>query len=142
MAGYVAFPLLISRSAPRRGWRHGRPGRLNLLGLLPLVGGAAVIGAAVISHYRAAPTEIRVSLTPDYLVTGGVYSRTRNPLYLGGALMQAGWAVLLGSFRGATVTTAYVFGMNFLGIPFEERLLHSTFRLTYDEYRDRVPRWI
>ena len=101
-----------------------------------------MIGAAVISHYRAAPAEMRVALTPDYLATEGVYSRTRNPLYLGGALMQAGWAVLLGSVRGATGTAAYVAGMNFIGIPFEERLLHSRFGATYDEYHDRVPRWI
>ena len=140
--GYVLVPLLVSRTARRHGWRGGRPGPANLAGLIPLGGGAATIGAAILSHYRAAPAVMRVSLTPEYLVTGGVYARTRNPLYLGGALMQLGWAVLLGSVPGAMALSGFLVAMDSVGIPFEERLLHSLFGPTYDTYRDRVPRWV
>lgn len=141
-AGYVVVPLLLSRSARRHGWRRGRPGPANVLGLVPLIGGAAVIGAAIASHYSAAPEQMRVGLIPDYLVTTGIYRRTRNPLYVGGVLMQVGWAALLGSLPGAAVTAAYVIGLDRLGIPFEERLLATKFGASYDAYRDRVPRWI
>jgi len=82
------------------------------------------------------------SLVPDYLVRGGVYGRTRNPMYVGGALTLAGWAVLFGSARLATVCGAYICGMNYAGIPFEERLLHRRFGASYDAYRAQVPRWL
>ena len=140
--GYIGGPLALSRRARRHGWSEDRPGPLNLAGAIPIVVGAAFVGAAIVAHYRAAPDEAPVSLVPDYLVKGGVYSVTRNPMYVGGALMQAGWAAFFGSVPNAAALAVYVSGLNFAGIPFEERLLRRKFGASYDEYRRRVPRWI
>ena len=83
-----------------------------------------------------------MSVVPEYLVRGGVYGVTRNPMYVGGALMLTGWTILFGSARLAPVCAVFVGGMNFAGIPFEERMLHRRFGASYDAYRAAVPRWL
>lgn len=85
---------------------------------------------------------MKLSIVPEYLATDGVYRVTRNPMYLGGASMQVGWAILLGSYPVALTCLAYVVGLDRLGIPFEERMLHRRFGVSYDTYRDSVPRWM
>jgi len=97
---------------------------------------------AIGSHYRAAPEQAELTLVPTYLVDGGAYALTRNPMYVGGASMLFGWVVLLGSVPVALAAVAYIVGMDRAGIPFEERLLHVRFGDSYDRYRDNVPRWL
>lgn len=140
--GYIGLPLAISRLGRIRGWHGASPRPTNLLGLLPLAAGAGVLGWAVISHYRAAPDDMEVTVVPTYLATDGAYRLTRNPMYIGGALMQIGWASLLGSLPVGLTTVAYMIGMDRCGIPFEERLLHDRFGPTYDSYARCVPRWL
>ena len=142
VVGYVVTPLVIARRGPRHGWKHGRPGALNLLGVLPLLAGAALLGCAIVSHYDAAPEEAPLTVIPTYLARGGAYAVTRNPMYLGGAAMQAGWAILLGSLPVAGVCAVYLAGLSAAGVPLEERLLHDRFGESYDAYRRAVPRWI
>jgi protein-S-isoprenylcysteine O-methyltransferase Ste14 len=140
--GYVGGPLALARLGAKRGWRSGAPQSANLLGLVPLAAGAGMLGAAILSHYQSAPDEVSLTIVPDYLATGGAYQLTRNPMYVGGGLMQVGWTVLLGSVPVGLTTIAYLIGIDRLGIPFEERLLHRRFGELYDRYRAGVPRWL
>jgi protein-S-isoprenylcysteine O-methyltransferase Ste14 len=75
-------------------------------------------------------------------VNNGVYRMTRNPMYLGGALLLAGWALFYGSLPVGALGVVFVCGLNVAGIPFEERLLHRRFGDSYEVYRRRVPRWL
>ena len=140
--GYVAAPLVVSRFGRRHGWRAGRPGHVNVVGLLPLAAGGTLLSWAIASHYSTAPGEAEVTLLPTYLVDCGAYTRTRNPMYLGGAAMLVGWSVFLGSVPVALATVGFIFGMDRAGIPFEERILHDKFGDSFDEYHDHVPRWL
>jgi len=140
--GYVVGPLAIARRGRRHGWKNGRPGALNLLGTIPLAAGAALLGWAIVSHYDATPEEAPLMVVPTYLARSGAYAVTRNPMYLGGATMQAGWAILLGSVPVAEVCVVYLTAMSAAGVPFEERLLHKRFGESYDAYRRAVPRWL
>jgi Phospholipid methyltransferase len=140
--GYVIAPIALSRFGTRHGWRGGRPGQLNRLGLLPLAGGAATVGWAITSHYQAAPEEAEVTLIPGYLVRGGAYARSRNPMYVGGATMLVGWSWLFGSLRLGAVALTYMLALDRLGIPFEERILTKKFGESYESYRRQVPRWL
>ena len=94
---YVGAPLAVSRLGRHHGWENGRPGAANVLGLVPLAAGAAMLAWAIVSHYQTAPDEAKVTVVPTYLVKGGAYAVTRNPMYVSGAAMHAGWAVFLGS---------------------------------------------
>jgi steroid 5-alpha reductase family enzyme len=76
------------------------------------------------SHYRAAPQGWEISPTPGYLLTGGPYRFSRNPMYVGEAAIWAGWAVLFGSLpvtAGLLAVTALQNG----AVRLEERTLHK-----------------
>ncbi len=78
-----------------------------------LVGAAlAVCGIVLIamstSRFLAAGTNIPPNLPTTALVVDGIYGRTRNPLYLGTAVVYLGLSIAAGSLvgdraRGATV---------------------------------------
>jgi protein-S-isoprenylcysteine O-methyltransferase Ste14 len=138
---YIGVPLLVSRDGRRHGWADG-PRALNLVGLLPVSAGAAFIGWALATHFRAAPDDVRLGAAPDYLVREGPYRVTRNPMYLGGAVMLAGWSIFFGSVRLAAVGIIYLVGINRLAIPLEERMLHDKFGDAYGSYRAGVSRWV
>jgi protein-S-isoprenylcysteine O-methyltransferase Ste14 len=140
-AGYVGLPVLAARRGLHRGWKSGHPGVGNLLGLLPAAAGAGFIGWAIASHYQQSP-ESGSSLLPTYLVDTGAYAHSRNPLYVGGFGLWAGWALFFGSARVAVLGTTWLAGIVTLGVPFEERLLQRRFGETYEHYRASVPRWI
>ena len=100
------------------------------------------IAWAALGHYRKSPNEARFTATPDYLVTEGPYAITRNPMYLGGAAMWAGWTWFFGSLRVAVSGLTWFIALNRWGIPFEERMLRRKFGDSYEDYCRRVPRWI
>jgi protein-S-isoprenylcysteine O-methyltransferase Ste14 len=75
------------------------------------------------------------------LTVTGPYAYTRNPLYLGSALIAAGFAVALLSWP---VALLLAFGFAAIYIPViasEERFLRATFP-QFDEYCRNVPRFI
>ena len=75
------------------------------------------------------------------LITTGIYSRVRNPLYSAHLCTSLGWAV----GTGLTVVYAcavFYFATLFLMLPREEEELHSRFGKEYEDYTRRVPRLI
>ena len=75
------------------------------------------------------------------LVTGGVYRVTRNPMYVGMALLLAAWAAYLASpwsFLGPVLFVAYITRYQ---IAPEERVLHERFP-QFAAYAARVRRWL
>jgi protein-S-isoprenylcysteine O-methyltransferase Ste14 len=76
------------------------------------------------------------------LLTSGIFGFSRNPMYLGMALVLAGWAFYLASplaVLGVVFFVAYI--QRFQIVP-EERALGSTFGADYAAYCARVRRWI
>src|SRR5258708_6846172 len=75
----VAVPIALSSLGTRHGWDGARPGLVNLVGVLPLVGGLVVVVLAASAHasalrrivWRAFKVDPEHLLTPDYLVTDG-----------------------------------------------------------------------
>jgi protein-S-isoprenylcysteine O-methyltransferase Ste14 len=104
--------------------------------------GGAMLAWAIVSHYRTAPEDTDVALVPTYLVKGGAYAHTRNPMYLGGTAMLIGWAAFFGSVPLAAAVVGYIVGMDRVTIPFEERMLHNKFGDSFDAYHEQVPRWL
>src|SRR4051794_39327031 len=141
-AVYSLGPFLSARTDQRLGWQGGRPGCWNRMGLALIGAGAAFIGWAVVGHFRAAPQGTGLTARPDYLATGGAYGVSRNPLYVGGLTMWAGWTVFFGSRRAAVVGTGLAAAQASVGVPFEERMLADKFGDAYADYRRRVPRWL
>jgi protein-S-isoprenylcysteine O-methyltransferase Ste14 len=94
--------------------------------------------------FRRAKTTVN-PLKPETsasLVSTGVYSFTRNPMYLGMALVLLAWAAYLASpwaLAGPALFALYI--TRFQIIP-EERVLARLFGTSFAEYRKRVRRWL
>ena len=76
------------------------------------------------------------------LVTAGLHRVSRNPMYLGHALLLAAWACWLrhpAALVGVPLYLVYVTRYQILP---EERALSATFGAAYDAYRARVRRWL
>jgi len=76
------------------------------------------------------------------LVTGGIYRITRNPMYVGMALLLLAWAVHLSAllpFAGPVVFVLYITRFQ---IQPEERVLVDLFGERYSSYAARVRRWL
>lgn len=79
---------------------------------------------------------------PDELVTGGLYDHTRNPMYLGVLLVILGQALLYRSVAVAWWAAGCWIGFHNRVIEYEEPHLAEKHGDAYDEYRERVPRWV
>ena len=94
--------------------------------------------------FRASRTTIN-PLKPERasaLVTGGVYRITRNPMYVGLAVVLTAWAVYLSAvvpFLGPVLFVAYITRFQ---IRPEERILAGLFGDEYARYAARVRRWL
>jgi len=75
------------------------------------------------------------------LTVTGPYALTRNPLYLGSALIAAGFALALFSWPVALLIAAGFAAVYIPVIASEERFLRATFP-GFDDYCRRVPRFI
>jgi protein-S-isoprenylcysteine O-methyltransferase Ste14 len=73
------------------------------------------------------------------LATSGPYAYTRNPLYLGSALMGGGFAVAGGRWSLALACVVLFAAIYWPVIHREEAYLRSEFGGVYDSYAQRVP---
>lgn len=76
------------------------------------------------------------------LVTGGIYRHTRNPMYLGQALVLLGGMLWLGSAAALLVVPLFVGWITRFQILPEERVLSARFGADYAAFRRAVRRWL
>jgi len=76
------------------------------------------------------------------LVTSGVYRYTRNPMYLGMALVLLGCAVTVGAASALVVPVLFMVIIELRFIRPEEHMLQGLFPQEYPAYCTRVRRWI
>lgn len=76
------------------------------------------------------------------IVTEGIYGWTRNPMYLGLALLLTGWACYLANAVALLVLPAFMAYVTRFQIIPEERALRQKFGAAFEQYLARVRRWI
>ncbi|MCZ6757918.1 MAG: isoprenylcysteine carboxylmethyltransferase family protein [Bacteroidetes bacterium] len=113
----------------------------NLLGVLP-AGVALILMLYAAYSFKRAQTTIKPFQESSALVTSGVYSFTRNPMYLSMGLILVGIAIWLGSLSSWIIIIPFIFLITRVFIGTEEKMLAETFGSDYEEYRLRVRRWI
>jgi protein-S-isoprenylcysteine O-methyltransferase Ste14 len=102
------------------------------------------VGLAGILAFRRATTTVN-PMTPgnaSSLVTGGIYRVTRNPMYVGVAIVLVAWAVFLASPWALVGVLAFVAYLTRFQIVPEEKALASRFGDAYASYAARVRRWL
>ena len=76
------------------------------------------------------------------LVCTGIYKYSRNPMYLGMALLLLAWAIYLASVWALLGVMAYVLYITRFQIIPEERVMEKLFGQEYLAYKAKVRRWL
>ncbi|HEX2803318.1 MAG TPA: isoprenylcysteine carboxylmethyltransferase family protein [Sphingomicrobium sp.] len=126
-----AFPDLGMESSTRDlfGW--------GVIAIGVIVGPLA--GAGLFHRLRTAIIPFKPA---SRLVTSGIYRWTRNPMYLGMALIYAGIAVLFDSLLALVLLIPVLIIIQLYVIAREEAYLERTFGDEYLAYKARVRRWL
>ena len=81
-------------------------------------------------------------LATSKLVTTGVFSVSRNPLYLGGICLLAGIALVLNLPWSLVLLVPAIVACHYLLTAPEERYLAAKFGIEYAQYAASVRRWL
>jgi protein-S-isoprenylcysteine O-methyltransferase Ste14 len=136
-----ALPWAISLLTPHYGWVTRRPGLWNLLGLILVLFGTIGLLWGVAVHAAQSSKGIEWELDKSYLLRGGMYIFSRNPMYLFELMLLFGWVIFYGS---VSLVIAFVIAyllFNYYLILQEEHVLDAHFGEAYREYKKKVPRW-
>ena len=104
---------------------------------------AAGLGLAVAAavQFRRARTTIIPHEMPTAIVTSGVYRISRNPIYLGDALILAGLGLRWDSVLALVLVPVFVAVITRRFILPEEARLRARFGAEFDAWAARVRRW-
>jgi protein-S-isoprenylcysteine O-methyltransferase Ste14 len=132
--------LAVSRFLPAYSFSHLAS---NGLSLLLVVIGAFFCVYGILEFRRSKTTvDPRFPNNSSSLVTNGVYSISRNPMYLGFSLFLCALAVFLKSPYLLFGVAAFVLYMNRFQILPEERALEAHFGDSFLAYKNTVRRWM
>jgi protein-S-isoprenylcysteine O-methyltransferase Ste14 len=131
---------LVARASP--GYAIVFPSRIGFAVGLAIAG--VLFSIAGVVAVRQAKTTINPHKphAASTLVTSGVYTFTRNPMYLGLLLVLTGWAIFLSNALACAFLPVFVIYMNYFQIKPEERALTSRFGKDFEEYRKQARRWL
>jgi protein-S-isoprenylcysteine O-methyltransferase Ste14 len=112
--------------------------------LAGVVGLAAVLAldTTAMSRFARAGTAVNPMRAPSAIVTGGPYRYTRNPMYVGMAVLYVGIAVAAGILWALAFLPLVLLAVDRLVIAREEPYLSAKFGDEYERYRARVRRWL
>ncbi len=116
---------------------------LTVLAGVLVVAAVALIAAAMLTFRRSKTTINPLKPAESALIVShGVFARTRNPMYVGLAMILTAWACYLANavaWLGVPLFVAYI--TRFQIIP-EERILFGKFGAPFAQYLAQVRRWI
>jgi protein-S-isoprenylcysteine O-methyltransferase Ste14 len=87
-------------------------------------------------------TTIKPFEESSYLVDGGLFGYSRNPIYLGMVVVLLGLWCVLGSLTSLLVIPVFVWLIQEKFIKEEEKMLEDKFGEEYREYKAKVRRWL
>ena len=117
------------------------PGVLRGVGIGIALVGAGLIAAALL-QFRKAGNDPEPWKPDAAFVAQGLYRFSRNPMYLGMALLHLGIALALDSLGALLTWPVASVLIDRLVIAREERHLARRFGPEYQEYRRNVRRWL
>ena len=103
--------------------------------------GVALGVAAVVQMLRHRTTVIP-RRAPRDLVTGGIFALSRNPIYLGDALILTGVTFVFNALLGVALVPIFIAVIQKRFILPEEARIAQQFGTPYHEYTNRVRRWV
>jgi protein-S-isoprenylcysteine O-methyltransferase Ste14 len=107
-----------------------------------LVGGGVLLMALALSEFRRHRTTVIPHETPERLIQTGIFSRTRNPIYLGDALVLAGLILWWDAVLALPLVPIFVWVIEKRFIEPEEDRMRRKFRMDFARYCGKTRRWI
>ena len=107
-----------------------------------LVGGGVLLMLLAAFEMRRKGTTIIPHLNASTLVQSGIFSRSRNPIYVGDALILAGLILNWNAVLSLPLIPIFVWVIERRFIIPEENRLRTRFRADYARYERRVRRWV
>ncbi|WP_354001239.1 methyltransferase family protein [Tabrizicola flagellatus] len=135
LALHIAAAWAIARVLPLSFGAAGRVLGPALVGLGLLLMAAAVLQMAL------ARTTVIPRRNPSALVTGGVFSVSRNPIYLADALILLGAILWLDAVLALPLVAVFVWLIQTRFIRDEEARLAAGFGPEFDRWAARTGRW-
>jgi len=111
-------------------------------GLILLLGVVTAVLATLLFKKDKTTVNPRDPEKTTTLVTNGIFSITRNPMYLGLFLSISSTILFFGSWFGIIILMFFVWYINKFQIIPEEEAMEKLFGNKYSEYRQKVRRWI
>lgn len=102
---------------------------------------AGILGVATVYSNRTTINPGNPEKTTK-LVTVGIYRLSRNPMYLGLALILYGWIFFQKNWFGLIALILFIVYMNRFQIIPEEKILEAKFGEEYLQYKNKVRRWL
>ena len=112
-----------------------------VIGDLVAFAGIILIGSAI-RLFRRSGTTPEPWTSTSAIVTAGIYRYTRNPMYLGLALIYAGLALAIDAPIALLLLPIVLVIVQTQVIAREERYLAAKFGEPYLDYKRRVRRWL
>ncbi len=113
----------------------------DLLGGM-MIGGGLLLMVLAVSEFRRHATTINPHGTPGRLIQSGIFSRTRNPIYVGDALVLAGLILRFDAVLSLPLVPIFVWVIEKRFILPEEDRLRRIFRMDFARYERKVRRWV
>jgi protein-S-isoprenylcysteine O-methyltransferase Ste14 len=111
------------------------------LGGILLICGAVLAGSAIF-RFKDVGTTVRPDRAASTLVVVGPYRMTRNPMYLGLAVVYVGIAIADQSVWALILLPVVLIVIQRRAIELEEAFLERRFGANYVRYKEKVRRWI
>jgi protein-S-isoprenylcysteine O-methyltransferase Ste14 len=114
----------------------------QLLGLVCMGLGVVLLAACIFEFARSGRGTLSPVDPPRHLVVRGLYRFVRNPMYLSVTMIILGEALVAHSVTLAVYWAVWFVCANLFVIGYEEPALRQRFGASYDEYAQKVGRWI
>lgn len=122
-------------------WALGFGGAWADLAAGLLIGGGLLLILMAVAQMRRARTAVLPRREASALVTNGVFARSRNPIYLGMALVLLGWVLRLDAPLALPLLPIFVWIIERRFIAPEEAALAIRFPSAWSRYSQATRRW-
>jgi protein-S-isoprenylcysteine O-methyltransferase Ste14 len=103
---------------------------------------AASFSIPALARFFVSKNTLMTIRPANSLQTRGIYSITRNPMYLGLLFLYCGLSIFKGNCWNFILLPGLIYVVQFYIIRNEEYYLLSTFKENYEAYLKKVRRWI
>ncbi len=112
----------------------------NLAGVLIAFSGFVLMGKAR-DLFKKHQTTLQIEKS-SHLVVEGVFSKTRNPMYMGMTILVLGFSVISTNILALVLPLLFSTIVGLVFVRKEEKLMFDVFGNDYLEYKKRVRRWV